>query len=225
MQKNPKYVNLYKRGEKTDMKQLSMEELIQLKYYIENENKNYRVLKFENGEIINDDMTYTELEISDILNTGASIARVPENFNQLIRFFSGEEPNHESIKISKTAPRYEYDELIIKPSFGLLISEEYYDYENGKILDESKIINDIVYVDFYNYILKNNGIEVTLNSKRIPLYDSGGIFIVSFNDFLIGLNELGFELQGISSFNKLKKDTTTGEIGIKFIKSKKLIKK
>lgn len=203
---------------------LSIEELIELKCFIENQ-KEYLVISFKDGKPVDKRIEYSELELLEKLNTDKGVTALAKSFQQLITFFSSESipiPTETGVNYQE-GPKYQYDELIIKTNFGLLITKDNYDETNEKILDKSKILKDIVYVDFCEYILKNNNTEIPIEPESSPKYTGDAIFIVSFNDFVIGLNKLGFQLETISNFNDLKQNSTT-EVKITFPKQKKLTK-
>ena len=91
--------------------------------------------------------------------------------------------------------------------------------EEGYFASEPSIYDDKVSVMIDNisghYSLGREGSDtksfsVIARDKGTEILD-GHLFITNFSDFVIGLNKLGFELEGISSFNDVKTKILNGE--------------
>ncbi len=91
--------------------------------------------------------------------------------------------------------------------------------EEGYFIGEPSIYDDKVSViidnisGHYSVGGEENGTKpfsVIARDKGTEVLD-GHLFITNFSDFVIGLNKIGFELEGISSFNDVKTKILNGE--------------
>lgn len=126
-----------------------------------------------------------------------------------------------------------YDELVISPFFSIFVDERALD-ENGEIIDyENGIIKDYVGVTFLPVMAYNDGISIDVDKmikeKRASYDEKKLTYYTRFSDFIIKLNEFGYELSGISNFNDIcnricHDESAVGDICISFKNEKQSYK-
>lgn len=186
---------------------MNKEQLIKLKRELEEGNKKkYYTILMKNGEI-SDDEDVLDYTLSDLITkrkTQEAVLTLTNNFEILINLLN---------KYNN-----DYDELSFLPNFYLLVSEEDYDIEEGELKPNSKFIEDNVLVQFKNFNMKKNGVEmpkIKISEQLELLLEEK--FYISFNQFRTLLAMEGFELEGINNFEDLKYNST-GKITIEFLK-------
>ena len=114
-----------------------------------------------------------------------------------------------------------YDKFSVSPVFSIFVDDAAID-ENGEIIDyERGIIKDFVCIIFNPLKVYNCGCPVEHVGEFD--YENMPIFLTKFSDFVLKLNEYGYELDMIYSFNDICKriscdESAIGEISVVFDK-------
>lgn len=121
-----------------------------------------------------------------------------------------------------------YNGIAIYPVFSVFVDNDYVD-EDGNIINKKAILNDYIGISFdkgYVYSKRTHS-EVFQITDFEECQD---VYYGRFSDFVIALNEAGFDLEGISSFEDIRKLTYEdkkpfGKIAVSFNKKSSYIKK
>ena len=192
---------------------MNKKNLIDLKSFLESLSKEYVVVYTKNGEIIGDENKYSDVDIITDFNNDSrdAVSFLMNSFDKIIRYCA----------INKI----DYVQLVIRPSFGFLISTEDYDEERSKIINEAGILEDTVVVDFYKMFYVNNGEKIELDSDKILGKDCDKHFLIPFSNFMMYLNDAGLDFDMFVDFYHLIFNSTSLDIVVDFDKRLKLVKK
>lgn len=121
-----------------------------------------------------------------------------------------------------------YNGIAVCPEFSVFVDNDFVD-ENGDIVNKKGILEDYVGISFcrgYVYSGRTHS-EVF---KIDEFEDGQRIFYSRFSDFVIGLNECGLELDGISNFDDIRQvifddKRPYGKISVSFKKTRPYAKK
>lgn len=186
---------------------MNREDLIRLKAGFDS-SKRYSEYIFEEG-LLNSDLTKEQI-----------IFR-----NEARRAICYIEHLFEDTVLDLSCSNIPYDKVSISPVFSIFVDNDAVD-ENGNIIDlDNGIVSDYVGVIFEPIQVFDADKEV--NTEYDVDYDSIPLFYTKFSDLIIGLNELGYEVEGISSFGDvcskiLANEKPVGEIAVQFTKEKVL---
>ena len=114
-----------------------------------------------------------------------------------------------------------FNKVSVNPVFSIFVDDDFLD-KNGEIVDyENGIIKDYVGIVLQPVMAFDDNGSVDFVGDFD--YNNAPVFFTKFSDFVLKLNECGYELDGISCFgdicNKISNDENVfGEIGICFEK-------
>lgn len=184
---------------------MNRDDLLLLKKSFDNKKKYTQYLP-EEGPLYNE---LTEAEILQSMSSSQAVDGVMEMLKLMV--------------VSLSSQDVSYNGIGLVPTFSVFVDNDYIS-EDGYITSSKAILKDYVGISFARgYVYSGRS-----HAKVFPVGDfeeSANIFYTSFNDFVIGLNECGLELDGITSFADIKKlvsedKTPNGTIRVSFSKNK-----
>ncbi len=156
------------------------------------------------------------------------------SYDQIISMSNSEVAVNSSIKLMRDMILFlsnrdiSYNGIAICPIFSIFVNNDYID-KNGNIVSMDGILDDYVGISFdMGYVYSKKNYSKVFQISEVD--DNEDIFYCRFSDFVIGLNECGFELERISNFRELSKlvfegKQPVGKIPISFKTSKLYNKK
>lgn len=114
-----------------------------------------------------------------------------------------------------------YDRVSVSPVFSIFVDDDVID-ESGEITDyKNGIIKDYVGIVFDPVCAFDNESSVAVVGEFD--YENTPVFFVRFSEFVIKLNESGYELDGVHSFGDICEkisfdESAVGEISVQFEK-------
>lgn len=96
-----------------------------------------------------------------------------------------------------------YTQISLSPTFSVFVDSSFVDEESGTLLNKNAILDDYVGITFskgYFYSDRHN----KLFAPDVMARFNEDISYASFSDFVVGLNERGFDLKLVSSFDDIR---------------------
>lgn len=196
---------------------MNKEELIQLKEKLERENRRYvpygiysTLTGGTNGEYAK--KSYRLSEIKAKKDIDKPVSAVTNNFEAIITYLAKR--------------KVVYDEIDLVMFFSVFVENDgTIDIKSDKLKKGTRILDDIVLLNFYGTKVKDNNEIIDIPTHEIKGYiDSDNHFLVNFSEFTQKLEEQGFSLRGINDFTDLKNRVVNDKntecvIAFKFMKS------
>lgn len=167
---------------------MKKQELINLKKKLEQ-----KVLIFDT---FGNEGPYSMYEIEKRVNTEGAVHHIENYFENLIQYFS-----NKNVK---------YNEVTIYLQFGIFVSDKYVD-KDFYLKDNAKPVNDLLLVEVsgFNYVdsgqIYHEDPESITKEAYVP-------FVILFDKFTKLLEEKGFELEGINTFDTIAEKIKSNEL-------------
>lgn len=167
---------------------MKKQELINLKKKLEQ-----KVLIFDTW---GNEGPYSMYEIEQRINTEGAVRQIENYFENLIDYFSNK--------------KVKYEEMTIYLQFGMFVAEKYVD-KKFYIKESAKPVDDLLLVSIsgFNYAMEeqiyHEDPESIMKEAYVP-------FVILFDKFTKLLEEKGFELEGINTFDTITEKIKSNEL-------------
>lgn len=152
--------------------------------------------------------TFSKYEIKKKLNIKQILEDISQTFENLIIYLHNNNISFDEVEIE------------IKPKMEVLIREEDYDNETGIIKENARFLKDYIMIVLNEANIKLNGENIEIPEEIQP-YKTTQTHTTSFREFVIELSREGLSLEGINTYEDLKKHGI-GTISINLSKEKEI---